>query len=172
MKKGLSVLSSSSAHAADSSRTRHRTLARWILTVVVLRDHFWHTRKDCLLHIPLIDVPWLFPSSSQDECSVLTRRALLSVDGHTRISVGNPDDLLTPRLFYLAAKLAALGHSGQALGNLFVKLSSQGVHFSRLLLALVGACTHLRLQRVCLSAHFAVPGSTPTSSVAERHARH
>ena len=48
----------------------------------------------------------------------------------------------------------------------------RSVHFSRLLLALVGACTHLRLQRVCLAAHFTVPGSTPTSSVAERHARH
>ena len=43
----------------------------------------------------------------------------------------------------MAAKLAALGHSGQALGQLFVKLSSQGVHFGRLLLTLVCACTHL-----------------------------
>ena len=124
-----------------------RTLASWILTFVVLCDHFWHTRDDCLLHTPLTDVPWLFPSSSQDECYVLTRRALLSVRVQTRISVGNLDDLVTARLLCLAAaKLAALGSLGQALGQLFVKLSSQGVHFSRLLLALVSACTHLRRQ--------------------------
>ena len=50
----------------------------------------------------------------------------------------------------LAAKLAALGHSGHALGQLFVKLSSQGVLFGQ----------RLRPQRVGLSAHFAVPGSS------------
>ena len=72
----------------------------------------------------------------------------------------------------LAAKLAALGHSGQDLGLLFVKLSSQGVHFLRLLLALVSACTHLRPYSVGPSAHFVVPGSTPSSSLAERHAWH
>ena len=70
----------------------------------------------------------------------------------------------------LAVKLLAVGHSRQALGQLFVKLSSQGVHFGQLLLALVCACYRLRPQRVGLSAHFAVPGSIPPSSVAERHA--
>ena len=49
-----------------------RTLASWILTVVVLCDHCRHTRDRSLLHTPLIDVPW-DPDSSQDECSVLTR---------------------------------------------------------------------------------------------------
>ena len=47
-----------------------------------------------------------FPSFSQDECSVLTRRARLSVGVQTRISVGTLEDLVTPRLLQLAAKLA------------------------------------------------------------------
>ena len=99
MKNALSVLSSSSAHAADSCRTRHRTHASWILTVVVLCDRFRHPRDDSLLHTPLIDVLWPFPSLSHDECSVLTRRALVSLSSQTRISFGNLDDLVTPRFF-------------------------------------------------------------------------
>ena len=73
-----------------------RTLASWILTVVVPCKHFWHTRDNSLLHTPLIDVPWLFPSSSQDDCSILARRVPLSV----RFTHASPlgTDLVTPRL--------------------------------------------------------------------------
>ena len=84
------------------------------LTVVVPCDRFRHTRDNTLLHTPLIDVPWLFPSSSQDECSVLTRRALVSLSAQTRISVGNLDDLVTPRLFGCEAGCArTLGTSSR-----------------------------------------------------------
>ena len=76
------------------------------LTVVVPCDRFQHTRDNSLLHTLLFDVLWLFPSSSQDECSVLTRRALLSLSAQTRISVGNLDDLVTPRLFGCEAACA------------------------------------------------------------------
>ena len=101
---------------SSSSTMLVRTLASSILTVVVLCDRFRHTRDNSLLHTPLIDAPWLLLSSSQDERSVLTRRALLSVSTQTRVSFWIFDDLVTPRLLNLAAKLAALGHSGQALG--------------------------------------------------------
>ena len=148
-----------------------KTLASWILPVVVLCDHFRHIRDHSWLHTPLIDVPWLFPSS-QDERSVLTRR----LGGHFSPSAPRHASplgtwMISSLHVSLAAKLAVLGHSEQTLGKLLVKLSLQGVHFIQLLLALVCACSHLR-PRVGPSAHFAVPGSTPSSSVAERHARH
>ena len=77
----------------------------------------------------------------------------VSVGIQTRISVGNLDDLVTPRPVHSAAWL-------RSETRLFVELSS------------IGASTHLRPQRVDLSAHFAVPKYSPSSYVAERHARH
>ena len=123
-----------------------------------------------MLRTPLIDMLWLFLSSSQEECSVLTRRALLSVGTRTRISVGNLDDLVTPRLFRCEAGCTrALGTSSREVVRQAVvagcAFHSVAAH-SRL------CVDHLTLQRVGPSAHFVVLGSTPSSLVAERHARH
>ena len=147
-KKGLSVLSRHHRHRRLVPPTHlelvidvGRTLASWILTVVVLCGHFQHTRDNGLLRTPLIDVPWLFPSSS-------LMRTLMISSLHVQCTWLHSDS------------------------RLFVELSSQGVHFSRFLLALVSACVHLRPQRVGPSTHFTVPGSTESTTVAERHARH
>ena len=88
VEKGLSVLSRHPHRLlppTDLELLVDVGLASWILTVVVLCDHFRHTRNNSLLHAPLIDVPWLFPSSSQDECSDLTRRALLPQHSDTHL---------------------------------------------------------------------------------------
>ena len=120
-----------------------RTLERWILTVAVLCEHFRHTRDDCLLHTPLIDVPWLFPSSSQDECSVLTRRALL-------LSVGVQTSLMISSLHVSCTWLRSLLHSDP-----WDKLSGSCSSSCRRRVCIcvgccslsVSACTHLRPPR-------------------------
>ena len=125
VKKGLSVLSRHHRHRRLAPPTHLElgidvgsTLASWILTVVVLCGHFQHTRDNSLLHTPLIDVPWLFPSSLMG--------TLMISSLHAQCSWLHSDS------------------------RLFVELSSQGVHsgvhFSRLLLALVSACIYLRPQ--------------------------
>ena len=134
-----------------------RTRASWILTVVVLCDHFQHTSNNSLLHTPLIDVlgpvSFIFPGTN-----ALTRRALLSVGVET--------------LFFLATQMISSLHVSLAAGQHSDTRDN-----------LSGSCSSTCRRRVC-TRQCVCPSETstsryvstlrrswaPSSSVAERHA--
>ena len=88
-------------------------LASSILTVVVLCDRFWLTRDNSLLHISLIGVFRLFPSSFQGRkcCSV---SEITSLRQHSNMHLRWDLVLLfAARSVYLTVKLSALGTSSR-----------------------------------------------------------